>query len=60
MPDEDENRRWDPLPLIALAVIVMLLLAGWWLFPAVQEWLAGKDCIASGRTNCFSAGVVGR
>ena len=33
-------------------------IAGWWLFPAAQQWLAGKDCIASGRTNCYAQGVV--
>ena len=60
MPDENGGRGWDALPLIALAVIVMLLVAGYWLFPALQDWLAGKDCIASGRTNCYSQGVVGR
>jgi len=41
-----------------LAAILVLLVAGWWLFPMAQQWLAGKDCIASGRTNCYSQRVV--
>ena len=58
MPDEDRRQGWDPVPLLALAAVLVLLIAGWWLFPRIQEWIAGQDCIASGHTNCYAQGVI--
>jgi hypothetical protein len=39
-------------PVIVLAVIVLLGLAGWLLFPVFQGFMARQDCVATGRTNC--------
>jgi hypothetical protein len=35
-----------------LAAIVLLLLAGWFLFPRFQAYMARQDCIAAGHINC--------
>jgi hypothetical protein len=45
-----EPSRW--LPPVVLAAIVLLLLAGWFLFPRFQAYMARQDCIASGHINC--------
>ncbi len=39
-------------PVIVLAIIAVLGLLGWWLFPIVQGFVANQDCVAVGRTNC--------
>lgn len=39
-------------PVLVLALIVAVLLGGWWLFPRFQNWVARNDCIAAGRTDC--------
>ncbi len=46
------NDRPDLVPLLALFGVVLLLLAGWWLFPRLQRVVAREDCIAAGYTNC--------
>jgi hypothetical protein len=48
--DPPEPSRW--LPSAVLAGIVLLLLAGWWLFPRFQAYMAREDCIAAGHINC--------
>jgi len=50
--DDDGRRRWDVVPLLVLAFLVLLMLAGWWLYPKLQHFLSEQDCIATGRTNC--------
>jgi hypothetical protein len=57
MTDDNSGRGWDPVALLALAAVLVLLLAGWWLFPHVQQWLGNLDCVASGRTNCTASGT---
>jgi hypothetical protein len=44
------------VPIITLAAIVLLILAGWWLFPRVQAALSFQDCVATGRANCAPPG----
>jgi hypothetical protein len=46
------HERPDLLPIIVLALIVVLCLAGWWLFPALQGFISRQDCISTGRTDC--------
>ena len=50
MADERALTRLAPV-LVLLGLAVLGLLA-WWLFPALQSFVAGQDCVASGRTNC--------
>jgi hypothetical protein len=45
-----EPSRW--LAPLVLAAIVLLLLAGWFLFPRFQAYMARQDCIAAGHINC--------
>jgi hypothetical protein len=52
MPDEREDGPSNFLPVIALLVVAVLLLAGWWLFPKFQHVIHITDCVASGRTDC--------
>lgn len=52
-PDRSEPR--DLVPWLALGVVVLLLLAGWWAFPWLQRSVARLDCIAVGYTNCDGA-----
>ena len=47
---EPAPSRW--VPALVLLAVLMLCLAGWWWFPALQGWMATQDCIASGHTNC--------
>jgi hypothetical protein len=52
MSDRGRPPRLDPVGLLTVAAVVLVLLAGWWLFPRVQAYLAHEDCVATGRTNC--------
>ena len=54
-PDPPERRRFDLLPLLALVAIVLLLVAGWLLFPWLQRTIGHEDCVAAGYTNCGGA-----
>jgi hypothetical protein len=38
--------------LAALVVIVVLVLAGWWISGALRSGAAVQDCVMQGRTNC--------
>lgn len=38
--------------LVALVVIVVLVLAGWWISGALRGGAAVQDCVMQGRTNC--------
>ena len=46
------RRPRDLMPLVVLAAIVLVALAGWLIFPAVQRALSNQDCIAAGHVNC--------
>jgi hypothetical protein len=52
MPDEQNDKPSNLVPLLILAAVALLCLAGWWLFPVIQRVVALQDCIATGRTNC--------
>ncbi len=43
------------VPAIILIALFGALLAGWWLFPRFQAYMAVQDCIATGRTNCTAS-----
>jgi len=43
------------LPAVILIALFGALLAGWWLFPRFQAYMAVQDCIATGRTNCTAS-----
>jgi hypothetical protein len=45
----------DLIPVLALVGAVLLLLAGWRLFPVFQRYMAHEDCVAAGYTNCNGA-----
>ncbi len=40
------------VPVITLLGLVLLLLAGWWLFPWFLHVMKHQDCIGSGRVDC--------
>ncbi len=50
MSDEPPPSRF--MPVLVLGGILMLGVLAWLLFPTLQGWIAGQDCIATGRTNC--------
>ena len=50
----DPRRGPDLLPVLLLAVIVLVLVAGWWLFPLLHREVGYQDCLAAGRTDCSS------
>ena len=52
MPDERPPRRIDVVGLLVLALVVLLLVGGWLLFPRLHREMMWQDCVASGRTNC--------
>lgn len=53
MPDRPPRPRFDPFPLIALAVVLAVLAGGYLIFPWMQRAVGYQDCIASGRiTGC--------
>lgn len=48
-PDQAPNRR----PAMAgLAIVVVLLVVGWWLARELTATSKMQDCLMSGRTNC--------
>jgi hypothetical protein len=52
MADHPHRRPGGLLPVLTLLLLALVLLAGWWLFPALQHYVAYQDCVASFRTNC--------
>lgn len=40
------------LPLAALAIVLVLLVGGFLLFPRLQRVIGFQDCVATGRTDC--------
>jgi hypothetical protein len=49
---KDPNAPSPVFPALVLAVIVAIMLGGWWLFPRFQGWMARNDCVAAGHTDC--------
>ena len=47
--DDDSSRRG---PLIAMGVVVLLVVVGWFVTRALQNSTKLEDCLMSGRTNC--------
>lgn len=53
MSDPGPKPRPDLLSLIALAVILLVLVGGYLVFPWLQQVVGTQDCLASGRiTGC--------
>lgn len=52
MQDHPPDRPSGLVPILALALLVGVLLLGYWLFPRLQRFVAYQDCIASFHTNC--------
>ena len=50
MSDEQPPSRL--VPILVLGSLVLLGVLAWLLFPTLQSWIAGQDCVATGRTNC--------
>ncbi|HTR34914.1 MAG TPA: hypothetical protein VMH80_03360 [Bryobacteraceae bacterium] len=40
------------VPLFVLALVLLVMLVGWLLFPRLQRMIAFQDCVAAGRTDC--------
>jgi len=52
---EDEEDGEEPShrsPLLVLAIVAVLLLAGWFLAAKLAELARVQDCVLSGRHNC--------
>ena len=49
---DDDRRPVAWLPLIVLAALLALGLAGWKLFPYFAAYMGRQDCIAAGHLNC--------
>ncbi|MBV9782750.1 MAG: hypothetical protein JO264_02925 [Acidisphaera sp.] len=60
MAGEPHEPRWDIIPLLVLAGLILAGLAGWWLFPTFYRYISNQDCIASGRTDCPSLPTYSR
>jgi hypothetical protein len=52
MANDDRTNPSRRGPLIALAVVVVLFVVGWWLANALHKEGQLEDCVMSGRTNC--------
>jgi hypothetical protein len=55
MPDDTPPPGGNLLPALVLAVLALLLVGGWWVFPKVWAYMGQQDCIASGHLNCGPA-----
>jgi hypothetical protein len=47
--DPEPNRRG---PMVALGVVILLFVVGWWLANTLHSNGKLEDCLMSGRTNC--------
>ncbi|MDB5374163.1 MAG: hypothetical protein JWP04_2805 [Belnapia sp.] len=53
MPDRGPQPRPDLLALVAMAIILLVLVGGYLIFPWLQQLVGYQDCVASGRiTGC--------
>ena len=46
------SRRPDFAPLIILVILLGLIAAGFYVFPAFKGMMTYQDCVASGRIDC--------
>ena len=53
LPDKTPRRRPDLVAFVGLALVLAVMLGGYFLFPRLQRAMSYQDCIASGRiTGC--------
>jgi hypothetical protein len=52
MADNDEDDSSRRGPLIAMGVVVLLVVVGWFVTRALHSSTRLEDCLMSGRTNC--------
>ena len=50
-PDDDHPGR-SRQNLVAIIVVALLFIGGWWLMSELQHHREVQDCIASGRRDC--------
>ena len=48
--------RFDLVPVLILAGVIVVAVVAWFVFPAIEGWLSYQDCVATGRTNCAGIG----
>ena len=60
MADNDEDDSSRRGPLIAMGVVVLLVVVGWFVTRALQNSTKLEDCLMSGRTNCAPVETQGR
>jgi hypothetical protein len=46
------NQPPDWTPWIVLCAVLLVILAGVFVFPSFQHYMAHEDCIGQGSTNC--------
>ncbi len=51
-PDQRDRRSANLFAVITILAVLLLGLAGWWLFPRLQAYVSFQDCVATGRANC--------
>jgi hypothetical protein len=56
--DEDDSSRRGPL--IAMGVVVLLVVVGWFVTRALHDSTRLEDCLMSGRTNCAPVQTQGQ
>jgi hypothetical protein len=55
---DEENEGEEPQrgssrgPIVALVLVVVLVLGGWWLSQRLRSVSSLQDCVMTGRTNC--------
>ena len=60
MADDDEEDSSRRGPLIAMGVVVLLVVVGWFVTRALHNSTRLEDCLMSGRTNCAPVETQGR
>lgn len=51
-PDEDPGRASRRGTLIAVVVLLVLAVGGWWIANRLHQMSALQDCVMQGRRNC--------
>ena len=60
MADNDEGDSSRRGPLIAMGVVVLLVVVGWFITRALHNSTRLEDCLMSGRTNCAPVQTQGQ